>query len=157
MDVAETVSTSTSAVTDRAPSEPAAPARRYPTAARSNSAPDRFMRRLLGISKVQRSAKTEREAHRGFQTSILVSAVRCIVTYLLIPILTPIVSFAGVLAAPLGIALCAVAFVSGTMSLRRFWASDHKARWMYTWFIAIVFVVLAIAVSVDITRIVSEL
>lgn len=152
MDIVETVSAPASSPADTAPSAP-----RYPTAARSNSAADRFMRRLLGISHVQRSAKTEREAHRGFQTSILVSAVRCIVTYLLIPILTPIVSFAGVLSAPIGIALCAVAFVSGTMSLRRFWASDHTARWMYTWFIAVVFVVLAVAVAVDITRIASAL
>ena len=44
MDVVETVSAPVSSAPHAAPSMP-----RYPTAARSNSAADRFMRRLLGI------------------------------------------------------------------------------------------------------------
>lgn len=142
-------------VIETAPVAP--PVERSAPSVRSDARADRFMRRLLRVSEVKRSARTDREAHRGFQTSLLVSAVRCIVTYLLIPILTPIISFAGVLSAPIGIALCAVAFVSGTMSLRRFWASNHPARWMYTWFIAVVFLVLTVAVAVDVSRIVGAL
>lgn len=152
MDVIETAPAATAAGTDDA-GRSARPAQRI----RSNAPADRFMRRLLGITEVQRSARVEREAHRGFQVSLVVSGIRCLITYLLIPILTPIISFAGVLSAPIGIALCAVAAVSGVMSLRRFWSSDHPARWMYTWFIAVVFVVLAIAVSVDIARIAGAL
>ena len=125
-----------------------------PTAV-SNSPADRFMRRLLRITTIQKSVKTEREAHRGFRTSMIVSGVRCLITYLLVPILVPIIGFAGIVAAPIGIALCLIAAVNGVISVRRFWLSDHRARWMYTWFIAFVFVVLAIAMVADIARIVG--
>ncbi|WP_460801549.1 hypothetical protein [Microbacterium sp. GXF6406] len=125
-----------------------------PTAV-SDSPADRFMRRLLRITTIQKSVKTEREAHRGFRTSMIVSGVRCLITYLLVPILVPIIGFAGIVAAPIGIALCLIAAVNGVVSVRRFWLSDHRARWMYTWFIAFVFVVLAIAMVADIARIVG--
>lgn len=139
--------------TDARP-ESTAPARETDV---SNAPADRFMRRLLRIPAVQKSAATERDAHRGFRTSLIVSGLRCLVSYLLVPILVPIIGFAGVLAAPLSIAMCVVAGVNGVYSVRRFWLSNHRARWMYTWFIAFIFVVLAIALVSDISRLVGAL
>lgn len=132
-----------------------APSRITPTPPQYTAA-DRFMRKLLRVEgkQVDRSARTEREAHRSFRTSMIVSGVRCLITYLLIPILVPIIGFAGVLAAPIGIALCCVAYVTGVYSLRKFWVSNHRSRWMYTAFIAVVFVILAIAIAADISRMV---
>lgn len=118
-------------------------------------AADRFMRRLLRVDRIEKSHRMEQKAHRGFRVSMVVSGVRCLITYLLVPILVPIIGFAGILAAPIGIALCLVAGVNGVISVRRFWAGDHRAKWMYTWFIAVVFVVLAVALATDISRIVS--
>lgn len=116
----------------------------------SQGAPDRFMRRLLGIQeRVQRPSAA---AHRAFRTSVMISAIRCIVTYLMIPILIPIASFAGWVAAPVGMVLCVVAAVNGIVSLRRFWGSDHSKRWMYTWFMAVVFLILAVALISDFVR-----
>ncbi|SJN45676.1 hypothetical protein FM104_14195 [Microbacterium esteraromaticum] len=43
------------------------------------------------------------------------------------------------------------------ISLRKFWRSDNRYRWMYTAFILVVFIVVAITVSVDISEIVSTL
>lgn len=142
-----------SMTTQTAPARPAA--RRTP--ARSNHPADRFMRRMLWIPETEpvRSDQTDREAHRSFRTSLIVSGVRCLITYLLVPILVPIVSFAGVLAAPVGIVLCVVAAVNGVVSLRKFWTSNHRTRWMYTAFIAVVFVVLAVALATDIARLVA--
>lgn len=117
------------------------------------SAADRFMRRLLRVRGTDK--KVVGDAHRAFRTSVIVSAVRCLITYLAIPILVPLLSFAGVVAAPVGIVLCVVAVVNGIVSMRRFWISDHRARWMYTWFMAVVFVVLGIALYADISRLVS--
>jgi len=133
----------------------AAPAAGAPAPERS--AADRFMRALLRVREVDRSPRVEREAHRGFRVSMVVSGVRCLITYLLVPILVPILGFAGVFAAPIGILLCLVAGVNGVISVRRFWIGDHRYRWMYTWFIAIVFVILAIAMATDISRIASAL
>lgn len=75
--------------------------------------------------------------------------------YLVIPLLVPVISLLGVVAGPVSIALCLVAVVSGIAGVRRFWASDHPARWTYTWFIAFVVVVLTVFLVTDITRLVS--
>ena len=149
-------------VTLTTPAEPAtapeagapAPAAAAPRM-RSDSAADRFMRKLLRVKARDTSVENERAAHRGFQVSMVISGIRCLITYLLIPILVPIVSFADVFAAPIGILLCVIAFISGYTSLRRFWISDHRSRWMYTAFIGVVFAILVIAVAFDISTIVS--
>ncbi|MDN5558040.1 MAG: hypothetical protein L0G23_01185 [Ruaniaceae bacterium] len=117
---------------------------------RSDGAADRFMRRLLGITATDR--RSTEQAHRAFRVSVVISGVRCLITYLLVPVLVPILSLAGWVAAPIGLALCAVAAVSGIVSVRRFWLSDHRYRWMYTAFIGVVFVVLALALISDLNR-----
>lgn len=120
------------------------------------TAPDRFMRRLLLVPEAPTTdSRTVGEAHRAFRTSLIVSGVRCLISYILIPVLVPLLSFAGVLAAPVGIALCAIAVVNGIVSLRRFWMSNHRSRWMYTWFMVVVFMVLGVALYSDIARLVS--
>lgn len=117
---------------------------------RSNRAADRFMRRVLGISALDRGST--QGAHRAFRVSVVVSAVRCLITYVLVPIMVPILSLSGWVAAPVGIALCVLAVVNGIVSVRRFWRSDHRQRWMYTTFIGVVFIILAVALIADLTR-----
>ena len=70
----------------------------------------------------------------------------------LVPVLVPLLALSGWVAAPIGIALCVFAVVNGVVSLKRFWGSDHPKRWMYTWFMAAVFVVLAFALVSDLSR-----
>lgn len=82
----------------------------------------------------------------------MVSAVRCLITYVLVPIMVPILSLSQLVAAPIGIALCLLAVVNGTISLRRFWRSDHPQRWMYTAFVGVIFTILAVALISDLTR-----
>ena len=117
---------------------------------RSDSVADRFMRRLLGVRG--RQVRPSAEAHRAFRISVVVSGVRCIITYVLVPILVPILSLSGWVAAPIGIALCVYAVVNGVISLKRFWGSEHPKRWMYTAFMFVVFVILAFALVADLTR-----
>src|SRR5690606_35652757 len=88
----------------------------------------------------------------AFCFSVMISAVRCLITYVLVPILVPILSLSGWVAAPVGMALCVLAVVNGVVSVRRFWRSDHPKRWMYTAFIGVVFVILAIALVSDLSR-----
>lgn len=117
---------------------------------RSDRLPDRFMRRLLGVQTKDRGSV--RGAQRAFRTSVVVSGIRCLISYLLIPILVPILSISGWVAAPIGLALCAIALVNGIVSMRRFWRSDHKYRWMYTGFMAVVFLILALGLVSDLGR-----
>ena len=113
-------------------------------------ASERFMRRLLRVSDTDRAQAAS--AHRALRTSIIVTGIRCLITYVALPLLAPVLSFAGMLATPLGITLGIVALISGTLSLRRFWVSDHRGKWMYTAFIAVVFVIVAVTLTVDLIR-----
>lgn len=121
-----------------------------PPAYRSDGIADRLMRRILGVDGPDR--RSTAGAHRAFRVSVVVSAVRCLITYVLIPVLVPILSLSGWVAAPVGLALCALAVVNGVVSVRRFWRADHPKRWMYTAFIAVVFVILAVALISDLSR-----
>lgn len=120
------------------------------TGYRSDGGADRFMRRLLGVSGIDTGSG--RAAHRAFRVSVVFSGIRCLITYLLIPVLIPVLSLAGWVAAPVGLALCVVAVVNGVVSMRRFWRADHPARWRYTAFMAVVFGILALALVSDLSR-----
>lgn len=117
---------------------------------RSARTADRLMRRVLGVRKSETSSGEG--AHRTFRISVVISAIRCLITYVAIPVLVPLLSLAGWVAAPVGIALCAVAAVNGVISLRRFWRADHPQRWTYTAFIGVVFVILAISTITELGR-----
>jgi len=117
---------------------------------RSERGADRFMRRLFGVADIDR--RSGEGAHRAFRTAVVVSGIRCLITYLAIPVLVPVLSLSGWVGAPIGIALCVVAIVNGTVAVRRFWISDHRYRWMYTVFMGVVFLILAIALYSEIHR-----
>lgn len=117
---------------------------------RSDRAADRWMRRVLRITGVD--LRSGEGAHHAFRISVVISALRCLITYVAIPVLVPILSLAGWLAAPVGIVLCAIAAVNGMISVRRFWRADHPHRWTYTAFIGVVFVILTISLTTELSR-----
>jgi hypothetical protein len=114
-------------------------------------AADRFMRRLLRIEGAPEPGAVF-GAQKAMTSSILVSAVRCTITYLVIPILTPILGVLDVLSAPLSIVLCTLALVMSGRSLRRFWKADHSKRWHYTALVVVVWSFLAVALAKDVTQ-----
>jgi hypothetical protein len=110
------------------------------------------MRRLLRIEgDAEPSAVLG--AQRAMTSSILVSAIRCTITYLLVPVLTPIVGVLDLVDAPLSLVLCCLAFFMSSRSLRRFWRADHSKRWHYTALVVVVWSFLAVAVVRDIGQI----
>lgn len=116
-------------------------------------AADRAMRKLLRVQGPPIPGAVF--GAQGFMSrSIAFSAVRCTITYLLVPILTPIVGVLNAVDAPLSIALLTLAFVMSIRSLRRFWLADHARRWAYTGLIAVVWVLLAVGLGTDVARLV---
>jgi len=128
------------------------------TTAKPLSRADRFMYRMLRI-RPEQIDKIDMEAiagaHRAFRWAIVVSAVRCIISYVLIPILIPLLSVMGSLAAPITIALCVVALVNGWLGVRRFWVTDHRGKWGYTWFMALIYVISIVTIVHEIVKVVS--
>ena len=100
--------------------------RAAPSASRSRA--DRFMHRLLRSSTRRRVDPSS--VHRVFSTSMVLSGLRCLFSYVLIPFVVPAI---GAFTAPaLGIVLSVLALVFDVRGLRRFWIVDHKSRWAMT-------------------------
>jgi hypothetical protein len=74
----------------------------------------------------------EAAAQRAFSTSILVSATRCLLTYIVLPFVAPAFGVAADVGPGLGIAIGAVAIGSNVLTIRRFHAAQHRWRWAYT-------------------------
>lgn len=95
------------------------------------TAPDRFMRRLLRLP-VDGPKATAAEAQKAFQTSVAVAAVRCLIMYVLLPFVIPVIGIAAGVGPWIGLPIAVAAIVAVTMSIRRFWRADHSKRWHYT-------------------------
>jgi hypothetical protein len=113
-----------------------------------SSAADRFMRRLLFVSDVD--PELAGTADRPIWTAIAITAVRCVITYVIIPVGVTVVNFLEVLSTPISIVLYAFAFINGIVGVRRLWQSNHDLRWHFTLFMAFVFVLLFIMIGGDI-------
>ncbi len=81
--------------------------------------------------------------------SLVLSAVRCLVTYVAIPLLVPVFGWLTPMAAPLSVLLTVVAGAMAITSLRRVWAANWSGRWGYTAFAVAVLVALAALLVVD--------
>lgn len=112
------------------------------------------MRRLLRVGDIV-DKHAIIGARRSTTIAIVVSGVRCTITYLLIPIVTPFVTLLDTFGAPISIALSSFAMVMGIRGVRRFWIADHRARWSYTTFIGAILVMLCVAVAFDLRTIVA--
>jgi len=72
------------------------------------------------------------KAQRLFSGSILLSALRCLLTYIVLPILTPLIGAATSVGAGVGLPLGLVALYFDVRGIRRFWLAGHRQRWLIT-------------------------
>jgi hypothetical protein len=110
-------------------------------------AADAAMRRLLRIPEGHTA--TEGAAQRAFSTSVMVSAVRCVLTYLVLPFVAPALGLAAGVGPAIGIPVGIVAIVFNVMTIRRFWAADHRWRWAYTGLALTVIALLLVLMAQD--------
>jgi hypothetical protein len=88
-------------------------------------------------------------AQRTFSISILVSAVRCLLTYVVLPFVTPLIGLAPSVGPVIGIVVGVVALVANAVSIRRWWRADHRLKWPMTCIHVGVMVLLVILVVTD--------
>jgi hypothetical protein len=91
---------------------------------------DSVMLRVLRLP--EDTSGTEAEARSAFQTSIFLSSIRCLLTYIVLPFIAPTFAFFATVARPLGVTVNIVAMVAIVSSMRRFWRVRHPQRWAYT-------------------------
>jgi hypothetical protein len=92
---------------------------------------DMFVRRMLRIRERPAGA-TAASAYTAFQRSMLISAVRCTLTYVVFPFVVPAVGFATGVGPLVGIVIGVVAMTCDVFTIRRFFAVDHKWRWHFS-------------------------
>lgn len=73
-------------------------------------------------------AEARSEAQRAFNTSIIVSGIRCTLSYVVLPFIAPLIGFAPGVGPVLGIAIAVVAIVANVVSIRRFHRAQHPWR-----------------------------
>jgi hypothetical protein len=95
------------------------------------------------------------QVYSTFQRSMLVSAVRCLVTYIVLPFVLPAVGFAKGVGPVIGIAIGAVALTFNVFTIRRFHIAEHKWRWHYTAIVSGVMVLLLVLMVQDFIHLVT--
>lgn len=123
-----------------------------PTVERSRA--DETMRKLLRVDDAEPKLG-EAELRRGFSQSMLVSAVRCIITYLVIPFLGPAIGLAAGVGPLIGIPIGALAIAFNVKSMRRFWRADHRFRWHYTVIGGLVIAMLVVLIAIDVVELIG--
>jgi hypothetical protein len=98
---------------------------------------DRFMRRLLRIPDERRPVP-ESDTHRIFGASILLSATRCLLSYIVLPIVLPFLGLARGVGPYVGIPIGVLALYFDFLGIRRFWLADHHQRWLFSAVYAVV-------------------
>ena len=120
----------------------------------SGSAADRFMRRLLRLP-IDGPKATAADAHRAFQTSMMVATVRCLLMYIVFPFVLPLVGLKAGVGPLIGVPISIAAIVAIVMSIRRFWRADHSKRWHYTVLGTTVIGFLVVLVVLDLTELLT--
>lgn len=111
-----------------------------------------IMRRILRIPEVKQTPAQERKAERLFSVAILISALRCTLSYVVLPFVIPLfglgatVGVGPVIGIPLGI----VALFFDVKGIRRFWLAQHRYRWQMTVIYLLVIVLVLFLVIRDV-------
>lgn len=115
---------------------------------------DRIARQILRLP-VDAPKQSIFNVEDTFGKSIAVSAIRCLVTYVFLPLLAPFLGGFGFVGPVLGLLLGAVSTVAIVFSMRRFFAADHKWRWAYSAVGVAILIMLIISAVVDISNLVG--
>ncbi len=108
-----------------------------PTISPPRSRADETMRRLLRVPD-DRAPIDESDTHRIFSASIFLSALRCLVSYIVLPVLLPAIGVARGVGPAIGIPIGVLALTFDYLGIRRFWLADHRQRWAFTALYAVV-------------------
>ncbi|MEM7338911.1 MAG: hypothetical protein AAF467_09705 [Actinomycetota bacterium] len=96
-------------------------------------------------------AEASAAAQQGFSRSIVISGIRCVLTYVILPFVTPLIGLAPGVGPSIGLVVGTVAIAANVFSIRRFWKADHHWKKPITVLHVSVIVLLSILLYLDIT------
>ena len=115
---------------------------------------DQAMRRLLRVPE-NRAPIDESETHRIFSASIFLSALRCLLSYIVLPFVLPAIGLAKGVGPAIGIPIGLLALTFDAIGIRRFWLADHRQRWAFTALYAVVGTMVLILLIVDLVDVIG--
>jgi hypothetical protein len=64
--------------------------------------------------------------------SLALSGLRCVLTYVIFPVLAPALGATSLIGPAVGVPVAVAALFFDVLALRRFWAANHRLRWKIT-------------------------
>lgn len=113
------------------------------------------MRRLMRISDTAVASGDSKSAYSAFSKSMMISAIRCTLTYVVFPLVLPALSFANSFGPVIGIIIGVFAMGCDLFTIRRFFVADHKWRWPVAIIAGSVICLLAVLLVQDIIALFS--
>jgi len=110
------------------------------------------MRRLLFISEGA-ARPSESDVERVFSLSLALSAMRCVFTYMLIPVLVPAVGALAGAGPIIGALLSALALVFDVRAVRAFWQAGDSRRWTMSALYLFITLFVIYLLVLDLTRV----
>ena len=95
------------------------------------------------------TSSTADQPERLFSQSILISGIRCTLTYVIFPFIFPILGITSGIGSTIGLVIGTIAIVANVFSIRRFHKADHKYKWPVSVLNASIIVLLVILVALD--------
>ncbi len=92
-------------------------------------------------------------AVRAFRKSMVISTIRCTLTYLVFPFVLPALGLVAGTGVVIGLVIGIIAMVCDVFAIRRFFAVDHKWRWRFSAIAVAVMCLLAVLLIQDIVDI----
>ncbi len=115
---------------------------------------DQIVRTILRI-KERPANVTEAQAYGAFQKSMLISATRCTLTYVVFPFVLPAIGLAARVGPVLGLIIGLIAITCDVFTIRRFFMVDHKWRWRFSAIAGSVIVLLSVLLVEDIVHLLT--
>jgi len=112
------------------------------------------MRRMLRVPEAAKPVP-ESDTHRIFGVSIVLSATRCLLSYIVLPIVLPVLGLAKGFGPWLGIPIGVLALTFDFLGIRRFWLADHHQRWLFSAIYAVVGTMVLALLIIDIVDLVG--
>lgn len=87
-----------------------------------------------------------------FTTSLALSALRCIFTYMILPVAVPAIGALAGFGPVVGILLSALALVFDVRAIRAFWRAGDSRRWTMTWLYLVIIAFVLVLLAIDLSR-----
>lgn len=120
---------------------------------------DQFVGRILfvkpppALSEAAAIEVDESEAQRAFRFSLIFTGVRCILQYIVLPFILPVIGIAAASALPLLLLINIFAIISMLFSVRRFWQINYQYKWQYLLMALVILAALTGFIALDLSRI----